>query len=127
MRAHCRKLASLVEHHESRANTAEKTLTLVNQQRKKAARQSEEFVEYIRVPRRGKVTEQCVTAQQTTAPRDLCTGHAPFRSASQCCASMSSNAKEFRSAEYYIAYLFAEKKFNGTVKISRLRRGTMAQ
>lgn len=55
LRAHCRKLASLVEHHESRANAAEKSVALLNQQRKKAARQSEEFVEYIRVPRRGKV------------------------------------------------------------------------
>lgn len=57
MRAHCRKLASLVEHHESRANAAEKSLALINLQRKKAARQSEEYVEFVRVPRRGKVVE----------------------------------------------------------------------
>ena len=54
MRAHCRKLASLVEHHESRATSAENALSLLQQQRKKAAgRRSEEYVEYVRVPRRG--------------------------------------------------------------------------
>lgn len=51
MRNHCRKLASLVEHHESRADLAENSLK-VWQQRKKASSR-EEYVEYVRVPRRG--------------------------------------------------------------------------
>lgn len=57
MRTHCRKLASLVEHHEARANSAENSLKLYQQRNKKAAaaasRLNEEYVEYIRVPRRG--------------------------------------------------------------------------
>lgn len=54
MRNHCRKLASLVEHHEARATSAESSLKFFQQRRKSAARQSEEYVEYVRVPRRGK-------------------------------------------------------------------------
>lgn len=56
MRAHCRKLASLVEHHESRAASAENTLSLLQQRKKAAARRSEEYVEYVRVPRRGNIS-----------------------------------------------------------------------
>jgi len=51
MRTHCRKMATLIEHHESRASAAESRLSAYQQQRKNQATQ--EYVEYIRVPRRG--------------------------------------------------------------------------
>lgn len=57
MRNHCRKLASLVEHHEARATTAESSLKFYQQRQRAAARvnaTNEEYVEYVRVPRRGK-------------------------------------------------------------------------
>ena len=53
MRAHCRKLASLVEHHEGRAAAAESSLKFYQQRKKAAPRHNEEYVEYVRVPRRG--------------------------------------------------------------------------
>lgn len=56
MRNHCRKLASLVEQHETRANTAESSLRQF-QQRRKAA--SSDYLEIIRVPRRGRDSILC--------------------------------------------------------------------
>lgn len=69
MRNHCRKLASLVEHHESRADLAENSLK-VWQQRKKASSR-EEYVEYVRVPRRGNNYTPSSLSHYKPIPADL--------------------------------------------------------
>lgn len=70
MRAHCRKLATLVEHHESRATTAENSLALINKRQKSANRHNEEYVEIIRVPRRGNQWWLMSQPAQSPTPRE---------------------------------------------------------